>query len=70
MIVLPLTARIRPIPSHVHVAPPEGGLRVKSAVLCEAIRSVSKQRLVHRWGAVRPATMDLVEDTLRILLRL
>jgi mRNA interferase MazF len=70
VIVVPLTSRIRSIPSHVEVAPPEAGLKVGSAVMCEAIRSVSRQRLVDRWGTVRPRTMAAVEDAIRILLRL
>jgi len=42
----------------------------RSAILCEAIRSISKGRLVGRWGTVRTRTMSLVEDILRIPLRL
>ena len=49
---------------------PEGGLKTKSAVLCEAIRSISTDRLIQRWGAVAPVTLATVEDRLRILLRL
>jgi len=39
-------------------------------VLCEAIRSISTDRLIQRWGAVAPVTLATVEDRLRILLRL
>lgn len=70
VIVLPVTSTVRKIPSHVRVAPPEGGLRDRSAVLCEAVRSISRERLVARWGAVSARTMAEVEDRLRILLRL
>ena len=70
VIVLPVTSTVRPIPSHVRLSPPEGGLKQASAVVCDGIRSISKQRLVRRWGGVAPATMGLVEDALRILLRL
>ena len=69
-IVLPLTSTIRPIPSHVVVAPPEGGLQVRSAVICEAIRSVSTDRLVERWGRLTARSLARIEDVLRILLRL
>lgn len=69
-IVLPITSRLRGIPSHVVVAPPEGGLRDRGAVLCEAIRSISRHRLVDRWGTVRRRTLLVVEDVLRILLHL
>ena len=70
LIVLPLTSTIRGIPSHVPVSPPEGGVRNASAILCEAVRSVSVERLVARWGAVQARTMSAVEDRLRMLLRL
>lgn len=70
VIVLPLTSTIRHIPSHVQVGPPEGGLRSQSAILCEAIRSISTKRLVARWGPIRPATLARVEYVLRVLLRL
>jgi mRNA interferase MazF len=69
-IILPMTSTVRPIPSHVAVSPPEGGLKSKSAVLCEAIRSISTDRLVQRRGAVAPHTLARIEDRLRILLRL
>ncbi len=69
VIVLPVTSRIRGIPSQVVVQPPEGGLRKPSAVICEGIRSITKQRLINCWGIVGPPTLDAVEDTLRILLR-
>jgi mRNA-degrading endonuclease toxin of MazEF toxin-antitoxin module len=34
------------------------------------VRTISKDRLVTRWGTVSPATMSQVEDRLRILLHL
>ena len=70
VIVLPMTSTLRGVPSHVSIDPPEGGLERRSAALCEAVRSVSVERLVVRWGAVERQTMAEVEDRLRILLRL
>ena len=70
VIVLPMTSTIRNIPSHVVVSPPEGGLRNPSAIMCEAVRSISVERLVKRWGRLRPATLAHVEDCARILLHL
>jgi len=70
VVVLPITSTIRPIPSHVVVEPPEGGLRVRSAVICEAIRSISIDRLVERWGRLGGKSLARMEDVLRILLRL
>jgi mRNA interferase MazF len=55
----------------VRVDPPEGGLKVRSYILCEAMRSLSKDRLgPTRRGVVSPATLAQVEDALRILLEL
>jgi mRNA interferase MazF len=70
VVVLPVTSRPKGVPLHVAVEPPEGGLRQRSFVKCEDIRSVSTDRLAERWGAVAPGTMRLVEDRLRLLLEL
>ncbi len=69
-LVLPMTSKIRPFPSWVVVQPPEGGVDRPSAILCEAIRSVARERLVTRWGQVSATTMARAEDSLRILLDL
>jgi mRNA interferase MazF len=70
VIVAPVTGRRRAIPAHVHVEPPEGGLRQPSAVLCDGVRSISTDRLITRWGSLAPRTMAVIEDCLRILLGL
>ena len=70
VVVVPITSTLRNIPFHVVVQPPEGGLANRSALLCEAVRSISKDRLNARWGSVSPATMAEVEDRLRILMGL
>ena len=69
-VVLPVTTKQRDIPFHVMVAPPDGGLRRRSFVKCEDVRSVSTDRLSRRLGAVAPTTLSEVEDRLRILLGL
>jgi mRNA-degrading endonuclease toxin of MazEF toxin-antitoxin module len=38
--------------------------------MCEAMRSVSKQRLIRRLGVISAKTMADVEDRLKILLAL
>ena len=70
VVVLPITTRLRRIPWHVFVSPPEGGLTRPSAILCEALRSVSQQRLQYRIGTAGAATMQAVQDRLRILMNL
>jgi mRNA interferase MazF len=69
-VILPITSRIRPLPLHIPVNPPEGGLRKPSAILCDAIRSVDRRRLIDLWGSVNAATLGTVEDRLRRLLGL
>jgi mRNA interferase MazF len=69
--VLPLTRTDRRIPIHVSIDPPEGGVSARSYILCDAIRSIAKDRLgAHAWGRVSPATLRKVEDNLRILMDL
>lgn len=70
VVALPITSRVRPLPLHIPVNPPEGGLRLPSAILCDAIRSIDQRRLIDCWGTVDPPTMTLVEDVLRRLLGL
>jgi mRNA interferase MazF len=70
VIVVPITSRLRAIPSHVRIPAADGGLRTDSAAICEAVRSIARERLVARGGAVRAAVLDRVEDILRVLLRL
>ena len=51
--------------------PPEGGLTARSFILCDAIRSIARERLgAAPWGVVSKETMRQVEDRLRILLEL
>jgi mRNA interferase MazF len=70
VIVVPISTKDRRVRSQVPIEADEGGLRIKSFLKCEAIRSISIQRLQGRWGVVSTATMSAVEDRLRILLNL
>lgn len=69
--VLPLTTTNRQIPFHLAVTPPEGGLKTTSYILCDAGRSISKQRLGESaWGRISTETMARVEYRMRTLLEL
>lgn len=69
--VLPLTRTDRRIPIHVPLDPPEGGVSARSYILCDALRSIAKDRLGSRpWGNVSAAILRKVEDNLRILMEL
>ena len=70
VVVLPLTSRYRGVPMHVPLRPPEGGTKTPSVILCDALRSISKDRLGKRWGVVSVQTLSVVEDRVRILLGL
>ena len=67
---LPITSRDRGIRSHVAIEPPEGGLAVPSWILCEQVRTISRERLLGRIGAVSPRTLAAVADRVRVLLDL
>ena len=69
--VLPLTRTDRRIPIHVPIDPPEGGVSARSYIVCDALRSIAKDRLGPRaWGSVSAATLRRVADNLRILIEL
>ncbi|MCI0642628.1 MAG: type II toxin-antitoxin system PemK/MazF family toxin [Gemmataceae bacterium] len=68
VVVISITSKAKGVRTHVEIKPPEGGLSVVSFAKCEDIRSISKDRLQRRMGAVTPATMVKVEAVLRALL--
>jgi mRNA interferase MazF len=70
VVVLPVTSKAKGIPFHVAIEPPEGGVRQRSFIKCEDVRSVSRSRLRERWGSVAAHTLSAVEDRLRILMGL
>ncbi len=71
ILVLPLTRTDRAIPIHVPIQPPEGGISARSFILCDALRSISKERLGERpLGSVSTRTMQRVGEILRLLMEL
>ena len=69
--VLPVTRTDRRIPMHVRIDPPEGGVSARSYIVCDALRSIAKDRLGPRaWGRVSAATLRTVVDNLCILMAL
>lgn len=70
VIAIPMTTKDRSIRSHVPIDPPEGGVKRKTFIKCEDIRSISADRLERRWGAVSALTLQEVEDRVRVLLEL
>lgn len=68
--VVPITTTERAVRSHVPIAEGEGGLLKPSFAKAEDTKSISKERLIHRLGRVRPQTLAAIEDRLRVLLGL
>lgn len=65
---IPITSKNKNIRSHIAVGPPAGGLTLPSFLMCEAMRSISKQRLERRLGSVPFSSMESVEEVIKILL--
>jgi mRNA interferase MazF len=74
VMVVPLTSKVaksKNIPAHIRVDPPEGGLRTPSVILCDQVRTLSKDRLGNApWGSISASTLAEVEKILRVLLGL
>lgn len=68
--MVPMSTKDKGIASHVQVNPPEGGVKMPCFIRCEAIRSISKDRLLDRWGTVNGSTLQAVENIIRTLLGL
>jgi mRNA interferase MazF len=69
-IVLPITLKFKGIPYHIEVSRRKVALRTKSCVMCDDVRSVSRERLSKRLGSVSPRILLLAEDSIRVLIGL
>ncbi len=70
VIVIPLTRTHRQIASHVPVPKGEAGLDSDSYIMVEAVRSVSKERLLDYRGVLTYPRVEQVQHILRVLLNL
>ena len=69
VIVVPLTTVRRGLSLHVEVeAIADTGLDTASYIQCELIRSINRNRLVHRLGNVRPDVSNHVSTVIKTLL--
>lgn len=68
--IVPITTKGRPLRSYLRIDPPEGALTRTSFIICDQVRTVSKDRLGRRYGRVSLATMTEVERRLSFLLDL
>ncbi len=69
VIVVPLTRTDHGQRLHVAIDPPNGGVRERSYAMPEMVRSISRERLVERRGAIDDATLAEVTRRVRLLLR-
>ncbi|MFQ5967794.1 MAG: type II toxin-antitoxin system PemK/MazF family toxin [Acidimicrobiia bacterium] len=69
VIVTPLTTSHRALSLHVEVeATPATGLENTSYIQCELIRSINRNRLIHRLGAIESDVSHRVETIVETLL--
>ncbi len=69
VIVVPLTTVRRGLSLHVEVeASADTGLDTTSYIQCELIRSINRNRLVHRLGAIGPDVSTQVSAVIKTLL--
>jgi mRNA interferase MazF len=70
VIVVPITTKRWPLPSHVELDPADSGLREISYAKCEDIKSISTERLVRAMGKAAPHALHRIEHSITILLDL
>ena len=69
VIVVPLTRTERGQRLHVAIDPPNGGVRERSFAMPEMVRSISRGRLVERWGVLDDVTLGEIARRVRLLVR-
>jgi mRNA interferase MazF len=69
-IIAPFTSKIRErlLPAHVVVPENQGGLTIRSVLLCEQVRAIDKQRIIRTLGHLDETYMDQVAVALRAIL--
>jgi mRNA interferase MazF len=70
VVVVPITTTYRGLPSHIEIDRGTSGLDEVSYAKCEDVKSVSKQHLISRLGAVGDEVMFQTARALRFLLDL
>ena len=72
VVALAVTSQIQKarLPTHVRIDAGESGLSSASVILAEQIRTLDKRRLQKRIGKIAPATLEKVEDAMRVSLGL
>ena len=66
--VVPITTKERKLRSYLRLDPPAGGLTQTSYIICDQVRTISKERLGKKYGAVNRGVLAEVEIRLKFLL--
>ena len=71
LIVVPLTTKDRKIACHILITPKDGGVKEPCFTMCEQLRSISRERLISKWGHIqKPAILKQVGEWVGSLLSL
>lgn len=68
--VVPMTRTSKGIRLHVAIDPPDGGVKSRTFVQCDQVRTVSIERVSSKWGTLSDASMREIDDHLRTFLGL
>ena len=68
VVAIPLTSKYKGIPLDVPILPPNGGINKESFIKIEDIRSLSKERLLEKWGKISNDKLAEVENKIKLLL--
>lgn len=68
VIAIPLTSKNKNMPLHIPVEASAGGLKIKSYLMCEQIRSISIERIDNYLGKIDEDILSAVEYMLKKLL--
>jgi mRNA interferase MazF len=67
-VIVPITSQSPGIPLHVSITAEEGGLRNRSFVLCDQMRTISHRRLRRFRGHASRTTLDSVRSVIALIL--
>jgi mRNA interferase MazF len=71
LIIVPLTSKDKNIPCHISIIPKDGGVKEHCFAMCEQIRSISKERLITKWGVIgNPIILQQIGEWVSSLLSL
>jgi mRNA interferase MazF len=66
--VVPITTKERKLRSYLRLDPPAGGLTQTSYIICDQVRTISKERLSKKYGVLNRTILAEVEIRLKFLL--